>query len=283
MNNKVKTDLRNVPMTSEELTLLSEVAARLDRLLDASHKFVASSVDTPLANSPMALAYQADLRDPYQEAFLLLFAAEDHLRTILMALRTGPVPGFSLYTLLRAAGEADVRCRHLLDRNLTETERLGRGLNERLDNIEESRKVDTDSQSNQYYDGRIANLEHRAVANGITPIRKTPTAPITAFGEPRKKIFDLFSLYLQAGSTAFRFLSGYTHSMMWVVLRRRKEALPSSDPRVGYLPTDLEVPLFASVLSTVLDLHDENCGHWLRQAGYPFEVWQTARKGAAST
>lgn len=266
-------------MTPEEAARLSEVATRLQLLLDAWEKFVTPSVDAPLPNSEMANAYQANLRDPYQEAFLLLFAAQDHLRTILMVLKTGPLPGFSLYTLLRAAGEAEVRCRHLLDRQITEAQRLARALNERLHNLEESRKVEPDPKSGQYYDGRIAHLEQRAVANGITPLRKNPTAPLSALGELRKKLTDLFGLYLTAGSTAYRYLSGYTHSMMWVVLQRQREAQPHADPGVNILPTDLQVLIFAGVLSTVLDLFDDDCRYWLGLAGYPGEVWENAKKG----
>jgi len=281
MSSTVKTQPTSMQMTAEEVARLSEVAGRLQRLLDAWEKFVAPSVDSPLPNSEMARAYQADLRDPYQEAFLLLFAAQDHLRTILMVLKTGPLPGFSLYTLLRAAGEAEVRCRHLVDRQLTETQRLARALSERLHNIEETRNVDTDAASKQYYAGRIAHLEQRAVANGITSLRKNPASPPSAFGEPRKKLTELFGLYLKAGSTAYRYLSGYTHSMMWVVLQRQREAQPHADPGVSYLPTDLQVPVFASVLSTVLDLFDDNCRYWLGLAGYPSDVWENAKKGAA--
>ncbi len=281
MSSTPTTQPTTIEITAEEAARLSDVASRLKRLLDAWEKFVAPSVDSPLPNSEIAQAYQANLRDPYQEAYLLLFAAQDHLRTILMVLKTGPLPGFSLYTLLRAAGEAEVRGCYLLDRQVTETQRLARALNERLHNLEESRKVDPDPQSGQYYDGRIAHLEQRAIANGITSLRKNPRAPLSAFGEPRKKLTELFGLFLTAGSTAYRYLSGYTHSMMWVVLERQREAQPHADPGVSYLPTDLQVPIFASVLSTVLDLFDDNCRYWLGLAGYPGDVWENAKKGPA--
>src|SRR5438132_13983980 len=100
----VSTQLSEITMTPEEAELLGRVAWRLERLLDASNKFVAPSVESPLPESPIHAAYKADLRDPYQEAFLLLFATEDHLRTILLVLKKGPLPGFALYTVLRAAG-----------------------------------------------------------------------------------------------------------------------------------------------------------------------------------
>lgn len=270
--------LNYTPLTAEEDAQLQTAARRLERLLDASNKFVGPSVEAPLRDSPVYRAYHADLRDPYTEAFLLLFAAEDHLRPMLPMMKAGPLPGFSLYTLLRAAGEAAVRCRHLLERKLTETQRLARALNERVDNIKEVRKVDKDPKWVKYYDGRIVYLENRAVANGIKPIRKTAAAPITAFGEPQETLTDLFGLYLTAGSTAFRFLSGFTHSMMWALIRPER-AQPTSDPKVSQVPTDLDIPLFTSVLGKVLDLHDENCGCWLGLAGYPPEVWENAKIG----
>jgi hypothetical protein len=68
--------------------------------------------------------------------------------------------------------------------------------------------------------------------------------------------------------------------MLWIVLRREPE--PSPDPKVSLARTDLEVPLFADVLTSVLDLHDENLRQWLRLAGYPAVVWNEARKGSAT-
>ncbi len=132
-------------------------------------------------------------------------------------------------------------------------------------------------------DQRVAHLEQRAIANGITPIRSRPKsgAPgqIIAFGEPQKTEAELFKDHLPAGSSAFRFLCGYVHSKPWVLVPRHR-ARASSDPKVSNISTDLDVTLFAAVLNGVLDLHDENIGYWLALAGYPSEVWRLAKQGA---
>jgi len=98
----------------------------------------------------MGQAFSAGLRDSYSMAHLLLFSAEDHLRTILAIRDAGPLPQFALYTLLRAASEAAVRSRYLLDASITETQRLARALNERLDNVIEQRRVDPDAMQTKF-------------------------------------------------------------------------------------------------------------------------------------
>ena len=266
---------QQIPLSPEDTARLERIISQLNRVLDASDRFVSTSIDAPLAGSPMKAAYQANLRDPYQQAYLLLVAAADHLRTIVDLVKQGRLPQFALYTLLRSAGEAAVRARHLLDPMLDERQRLARGLNERLDNIEEARKVETSEPFD--YDAKIDHLEERASANDIMPLRKSAISPITAFGEPRKNVIDLFGLYLPAGSLAFRFLCGFTHSMMWTLIQRER-AQPTSDPTVARVPTDLNVPLFTTVLATVVRLHDKNCGYLLQLGGYPADVWNMAKK-----
>ena len=273
-------ELAVIEMTAEEKSRLLAVAERLERLLEASRKFVGPSADSPLANSPMNDAYEAGLHEPYHQAFLLIFSVEDHLRSILALLKNGPIPGFSLYTLLRAAGEAAVRARYLLDPTANEPTRLARALTERLYNLQQMRKFSRAPDLKERYERRIAHLEERALANGVTPFRKDPAAPITGFDGPRQSSTALFASYLPEGSLTFSFLSGYTHSMMWIVLRREPESSP--DPKVSLAPTDLEVLLFADVLTVVLNLHDENLRQWLRLAGYPAVVWNEARKGSAA-
>jgi hypothetical protein len=209
---------------------------------------------------------------------MLLFSAEDHLRMLQIVVKEGPLPAFSLFTILRAAAEAIVRCRHLLDPTITETQRLARGLNERLDNLEQQRKLGTDPQAaKQHYDQRIAHMEQRATTNGITPLRTT-SGQIIGFGEPRKKVVDLFAAYLPGGvgSQAFRLLSGYVHSKPWITLARERSR-PSPEPGVALVAIDLNVILFVAVLKAILDVHDANIGSWLMLAGYPPDVWINAK------
>jgi len=228
----------------------------------------------------MDVARNNDLRDAYEMAYLLIYATEDHLRATLVLIEPGPLPSFALYTLLRAAADSAVRCAHLLDTGVDETQRLARGMNERLDNLREQAKLDS-AKYRSHYDARLANLEQRATANGITVVRQRlksgQVGEVIGFEEPVKSDLDLFHLYLPAGSTAFRFLSGYVHSKPWVLVPRHK-ATPSADPKVALVATDLNVGLFLSLLETLLALHDRNIAAWLGLAGYPPQVWMDARK-----
>jgi hypothetical protein len=133
--------LAMIDMTPEETAVLQQEATRLARLLSASEKFTAEAANPPVPGSRMGHAHTADLRDAYGIAQLLILACKDHLRTALLVFITGPLPSFALYTLLRAAGDAVVRAKHLLDPAISEQTRLARGMNERLDNINQLFKV----------------------------------------------------------------------------------------------------------------------------------------------
>lgn len=272
--------LKQIQLTEDEARALTVSASKLERVLEASKTFVGDAVEPPVPGSRIDHAYQTDLREPFDQAGLLIYAAEDHYRTILQLVKTGPLPSFALFTLLRAAGEATVRCRHLLDPGISETDRLGRALNERLDNLQEQRKVrphDADQQP-QYVE-RVRHLEERATANGVPVLRSKSGSPrkIIGFAETVKNDIDLFELYLTAG-TVFRFLSGYVHSKQWVQAPRNR-AESTDEPGVSLVGTDLDVVLFAGLLDLFVTLHDENIGFWLILAGYPSEVWRSAKAG----
>jgi hypothetical protein len=265
-------------MTPAEHAALQSVVARHARV-GGSSRFLFEAATPPVAGSPRNLADEAELTDPYVLAGALLYASEDHLRTVLLVMEKGPLPSYALFTLLRTAAEAEVRCKHLLDPTISEKLRLARGLNERLDNLDEQRKAD----GNQaFFDQRVAYLEARAVTNGITPKRSAPkkgrVPEIIGFeGETVKSDVELFSLYLRHGSLAARFLGGHVHSKPWVQLSSSR-AKPTADPKVALIPTDVDVELLLGVLDSVLTIRDANVGHWLTLAGYPADLWTQATK-----
>jgi hypothetical protein len=269
-----------IEMTKEEIGALHREANRLDRLLTVSSRF--DLTQPPLADSPMDRATKADLREAYDMAYGLIYAAEDHLTTILLILKVGPLPGFSLYTLLRPAIEAEVRCRHLLDPNIDERLRLSRGLTERLQNLEEQHKADqgNGAVAEDFFKERVAHLEERAKANGITVIRtRKPPHAVRAFEEERTPLYDMFVTHFPGGGggTVFRFLSGFIHIKPWVWITRDR-AQPSSEPGMALVRTDLNVTLFAGVLKTTLDLHDENIKNFLNLSGFTPDIWALAKQ-----
>src|SRR3989442_3661503 len=157
--------------------------AHLDAVLAASSAFVSQALDGPAPNSPMGIAYQKMLRDPYEQSGLLWMASEDHLRTVLMTLQSNLLPMFSPYSRLRPAAEADVRMAYRLDASINERDRLARGLNVRLESLREQNKVKPDPPR---FAQRTAHIEKRATDNGIAPVRSNPKkgAPeLTGFSE----------------------------------------------------------------------------------------------------
>jgi hypothetical protein len=152
-------------------------------------------------------------------------------------------------------------------------------MNERLDNLRQQRAVDPEKLGD-HFDQSLRHLEQRARENGI-PVRWEKRkggsrGRVIGFDEPVKRDIELFELYLPAGSTAFRYLSGFVHSKPWVLIPARR-ALPSADPDVALSPTALEVGEFVPVLEIVMDLVDETIGHWLSLGGQSPEVWAAAK------
>jgi hypothetical protein len=267
-------------MTPAEHAALQRVIAQHARV-EGSTKFLFNSATPPIGGSPRDRADKADLAEPYGLAGALLYASEDHLRTVLLVIEKGPLPSYALFTLLRTAAEAEVRCMHLLDPAITEKLRLARALNERLDNLDEQRKVD----GNQaHFNQRVAHLDKRAVTNGIKPKWSTPkkgaTPEIVGFeGESVASEVELFSLYLPHGSLAVRFLSAHVHSKPWAQLPMSR-AQRTADPKVVAIRTDVDVAVLAGVLDSVLSVRDANIGHWLTLAGYPADLWARATTAA---
>lgn len=261
------TEPTTLSMSEEEVTALHAGARRLHVLLASSERVLASK---PVEGSLVDKAYKAGLHEPYHLAYGLIAAAEDHLRAILQIVKIGPLPMYALYTLLRTAAEADVRARHLLDPAATQKERLGRALNERLDNLAEQRKVLPEAHRD-HFPARVAHLQERASANGIAAVysrAKEGRAPVLlGFGEARKSQTELFGKYLRAGSTAFRFLSGYVHSKPWIWLQRNRSR-QTTTPGVLEAQIELDVTFFARLLTAILQLHQKNLSNWLILSGY---------------
>ncbi len=271
--------LELIKMSTEDAAVLGPAVARLERLLDASESFVTDAAETAVPGSPMDEARKSGVRDAYDSANALIFSAEDHLRAAVIVVKHGPLPGFALYTLLRAAADAAVRAAYLLELQLTPAERLGRTLNERLDNLHEQRKfmvVDEDDHFGQSVEG----LKSRATSHGVNVLYSKAGAPrkLIGFGEPQPSVTQLFDRFLAGGESVHRYLSGYAHSKMWVQLPRSRAESSPDDPDVALVPTDLVVKTFVGVLSAVTQLYDEDLAKYLTLAGYPSEVWHLAKQ-----
>ncbi|HCG02015.1 MAG TPA: hypothetical protein DEV93_15910 [Chloroflexi bacterium] len=275
------TRLEEVEMSAGDAALLGPAVAKLERLLDASDSFVSDAAETAVPGSPMDHARTTGVRDAYDSANALIFSAEDHLRAVVIIVKHGPLPGFALYTLLRAAADAAVRAAYLLELGLTPAQRLGRTLNERLDNLHEQRKfmiLDEDD----HYGQSVEGLKTRATAHGVdirySKAKAGGLPKLSGFGEPQLSVTQLFERFLRGGESVHRYLSGYAHSKMWAQLPRARAESAPGDPDVAVIPTDLNVKTFVAVLSAVTELYDDDLAKYMTLAGYPVDVWRLAKQ-----
>jgi hypothetical protein len=87
---------------------------------------------------------------------------------------------------------------------------------------------------------------------------------------------------ITAGSQFPEDLSGYAHSLPRAQLSIHR-AVPSNDPGLKRVPTDINVPVFAAVLNGALSLYDETIGYVFSRAGFPPIVWNEAKRGAGTS
>jgi len=203
-----------VAPTAQEQAALNAVTEKLIRISDETIDFVLDSIDPPAPGSPFAVATKADLRDAYDYAGHLIYATHDHLRTILAIIKLGSLPSYAMYTLLRPAAEAAVRAKHLLVPTISETERLARGLNERLDNLNEQRRAGADARD---IAKRIDHLAKRATANGIA-VKRSRAKP------GRKRVIIGFGDRCRAISTCSRFTSALVR---WLSDSYQRTSIPN--------------------------------------------------------
>jgi len=251
--------------------------AQLDAVLSASAELVPQVLEAPERGSPMGAAYEKKLRDPYEQAGLLWLSSEDHLRTVLGILQQNLLPMFSLYSLLRPAAEADVLIAYLLDADITERQRLGRGLNVRFETVKERNKVKPDP---QFFAERLAHLEQRATTNGLTVQRSKPKkgpAEVTGFGEAMKQAVPLFDTYHDGKALLYRVLSSHAHARPWAWMDSSK-AVPTAEPGVSLLKAELDISMYVSVLVLTIKTHERALVRLLELAGRTKDEWDAAKQ-----
>jgi len=253
--------------------------AQLDAVLSASSQLVPPTLDSPNASSPMGVAYAKMLRDPYEQAGLVWMASEDHFRTVLTILQSNLLPMFSPYSLLRPAAEADVRMAFLLEANITERDRLARGLSVRFETLREQSKVRPDPVQ---FAARSAHIEKRAADNGIPTVRSTPKrgAPeIIGFGTALKNEILLFRDYHEGGELLYRVLSSHVHARPWAWMDPKK-ATPTNEPGVSKLLAELDINLYVSVLVLAIKTHEKAVLRPLELGGRTQGEWDQVKDGA---
>jgi len=288
------TKLTGQPLTPEDMAALQPVGDRLNRLVVISTSdLIHDAIDKPVSDSVIGKAKAAKLSDAYEQARQRLNSAEDHLRTVLTVITAStPVPNFALFTLVRGAAIPIVHARYLLEPSIDETTRFGRGLSARLQNQEQLRKVERDEDepadmdlsadkplsADEFFVERVGHLHKRADASGVAVVPDR-NGNVIGFGERWPSDTELFDFYMPGiGKLYFQYLSGYAHSLPWAQLPMHR-AEPPDDEGYRLVPTDINVPVFAAVLSGALSLYDETIGYFLAKAGFPPLVWNEAKKG----
>jgi hypothetical protein len=186
---------------------------------------------------------------------------------------------FSLYSLLRPAAEADVRLAYLLDRDISERQRLARGLSVRFESLREQSKVKPDPAR---FAQRSAHIEKRATDNWIATVRSNPKkgAPeITGFGEALKSEVDLFKTYHAGGEILYRVLSSHIHARPWAWLDPHK-AIPTGDAGVSQLKAELDTAFYVNLLVLTLKTHEGAVIRLLELAGRTQAEWDAAKRAA---
>jgi hypothetical protein len=255
---------------------LQALVATMNGILGPASKLLAEVADPPSPGSAMAMAHVSHEREAFDQAFLFMFATEENLNTICSVIQSGRIPPFSLFTLLRSAGEAVCRARPLLEPNLTHADRVARGLNKRLDNLRGQGKLDTSTYSRD----RVAKLNKRADDLGITMVNNK-TGELLGYAAAAPSIFDLFEAHMPTGKTAFRYLSAFTHSRPWALVPRFK-FVKSADPLVGIARPQVDIDILWSTTTNVLGVYEECVRLWVSLAGFPVDVWTMSVNQAIS-
>jgi hypothetical protein len=285
-------DLSEHPLTPEDKAALQPVGDRLSQVIapKATNLVHNATVKVP-PDSRIGKAKKADLSDAYDQARQRLIAGEDHLRTVLTVITaSAPLPSYSVFILVRGAALAVVHARHLLDPAIDEKTRLGRGLSARLLNVKQIHRVYSELDPperpprghatwDDWLAARIDHLEKRAIANGVPVGRSQPGAgPVYGFPDQWPTDTDLFDQHMPAvGKVYFKYLSGFVHSMPWTNLAVSR-AQPSDEPGVSLVPTDVDVPTMAAVISGAVELYERTIVTYLAHGGYPAMVWYEAKK-----
>lgn len=265
----------NNTLSGDEARTFVATMAQLDAVLTASSELIPSALNAPVPDSPMGVAYRKMLRDPYEQSGFLWMSSEDHLRTVLAILHSNLLPMFSMYSLLRPAAEADVRMAYLLDPDITERERLGRGLTVRFESLREQSKVRS---APARFAHRLAQIEKKATRNGIAPVRSRPqkgASEVIGFGAAVRKEVDLFETYHSGGSFLYRFLSSHVHARPWGWLNPQK-ATPTTEPGVSLLLAELDIGFYLKFLALTIETHETVLIRLLYLAGHPATEWELA-------
>jgi hypothetical protein len=269
---------------------VANAANFLDRFVEASNQTWGSHAEQPIAGSP----YEAACRLPggrwaFDFARFHLLGAEDHLMTVAAILRSGWLPTYSWYTLVRSCLEASARACWLLDPHLTPRVRQQRGFTEFLvklqGDVKFARPARRPAIRHEIQDLRDEAKSQRIPEASGRPPEKGAAKPLTGFGGerlgPSKLLLKWFPDAVAPGDDPqgaflYHVVSGPPHSEPWALL------LPVE--RVGAVvggiatgKVEVKIGALMPVIGKAVELHDRAVRWHTQLMGYDETVWDAAR------
>ena len=221
------------------------------------------------------------------DAGLFLEAAADHFQTVVNVFVHGPIPRYSLYTVIRGALEADALACWLLDTTVDDTERLGRALTFRASNLFEVKRMGLAPSGKTpvaHYDERIKrvvaaakrwNLEPKTRKDGLVTFVQTPghTALLRQLlPEKSSENKDL-----TVGEHTYAALSARAHGTQWALLNNAT-VVARLDQHQNIAAIEVDVLEVISLLGVAVSLHDEAIKRMAILSGVESTAWE-ARRG----
>lgn len=262
------------PTSPDDNAAVNAAYNHVNGLLPVASSLYFDADGNPADGSELATAKgDADLYVAHSLAGILFQAAEDHLLLVQGTFVGGVIPRYGLYTVIRGALEAAAWCCWLEDPSVNATDRVARGLTERIMSLRELNKLGRAGKFAQ----QLTQMQEVAQKFGIAviPMGKTNPEPL-AFGSPRPKITPLLRELLPApnaetaglslGEHTYKTLSARAHATGWALV---EGAVPmgkvNDHTTLAYITAD--IPELLRVLRIAVDLHTRAVLQRLKLAG----------------
>ncbi len=273
-------------MTAQESAQAHIAINYLRRFVAEARAFFLECQERPRPRSVVARAQRNRDLVLVLDASLLHDAAGDFFTTIVNEFVHGPLPRFSLYTLVRGALEADAWACWLLDPSIDDTKRLERILTLRSNSLFEMKSLGISPKSTspaRHYNKRIKRV--LAAGKRWKLARKTNKRGLETFVEMPYVTPLLRSLlpqtsaknkHLTVGEQTYGELSARAHGTTWALLSNiTPVARLSRFRQMAY--SELDVTESVRLLGVAVHLHDQATTRMAELAGIDPADWQKRR------
>jgi hypothetical protein len=274
---------RMTPQESEQANIAIDY---LRRFVAEAAAFFLECQERPTPRSAVGRAHRNRDLVLVLDASLLHDAAGDFFTAIVNEFVHGPLPRFSLYTVVRGALEADAWTCWLLEPSIDDTKRLERVLTLRSSSLFEMKRLGlspTTTSPARHYLKRIKRV--RAAGKRWKLTRKTHKHGLETFVEMPKVTPLLRSLLpqksaknkqLTVGEQTYGELSARAHGTTWALLSNiTPVARLSRFRQMGY--SELDVTESLRLLGVAIHLHDQATARMAELAGIDPVDWQKRR------